>query len=257
MCIRGGATLTYTQMLVPEKLISDETYRDRAMRDLIWEKELPEDLRQPIIVQLGGRDIAAMVNATRMFTNLCDGFGECERMRSRASTHILLTRRVLCLRYQLRLPSRANSICGVWECPACTERMESSRRARWACIAYLIERHACTADLSNTVREVIRASSVPVSVKIRLCTPVADTIELCKRLESLGVSHITLHARFPSAKHRRHGPAKLEHVRELVEALSIPVVSNGNVRCQADLAANLAFTKAAGLMIGEELLRNP
>ena len=99
--------------------------------------------------------------------------------------------------------------------------------------------------------------SIPVSVKIRLCSPVSDTLELAQRLEAVGISHIALHARFPSAKHRRHGPAKLEHVKELAESLNIPVLSNGNIRCHADLSSNLAITESAGLMVGEELMRNP
>lgn len=104
---------------------------------------------------------------------------------------------------------------------------------------------------------VIKAVAIPVSVKIRLCTPVDDTLALAKRLEAIGVSHIALHARYPSAKRRRHGPAKLEHVNELAESLAIPVLSNGNVRCCEDLASNLKLTNAAGLMVGEELMRNP
>ena len=107
------------------------------------------------------------------------------------------------------------------------------------------------------VRAVIAAVNIPVSIKIRLCSPVEDTVELAKRLEAAGVSHIALHARFPSAKNRRHGAAKLEHVKDLAAALSIPVLSNGNVRCFGDLAANLQSTGAAGLMVGEELMRNP
>ena len=107
------------------------------------------------------------------------------------------------------------------------------------------------------VRSIIEAVEVPISVKIRLCIPVEATVQLAKRLEAIGVSHITLHARYPSAKHRRHGPAKLEHVKELVEVLNIPVLSNGNVGCYDDLSANRSLTGAAGLMVGEELMRNP
>lgn len=96
-----------------------------------------------------------------------------------------------------------------------------------------------------------------MSVKIRLCTPVEDTIILAKKLEEIGISHIALHARYPSTRRRRHGAAKLEHVRELVEHLTIPVISNGKVRSYEDLAVNLKTTGAAGLMVGEELMRNP
>lgn len=49
----------------------------------------------------------------------------------------------------------------------------------------------------------------------------------------------------------------MEHVKELKEALDIPVLSNGNVRTFDDIAINLASTNADGLMIGDALLRNP
>lgn len=118
-------------------------------------------------------------------------------------------------------------------------------------------RYVAGRSYRNPVRAVIAAVDVPVSVKLRLCSPVEATVEVAKRLEAAGVSHIALHARFPSAKHRRHGAAKLEHVQKLASALAIPVLSNGNVRCRDDLTANMHITGAAGLMIGEELMRNP
>ncbi|KAH8086702.1 hypothetical protein JL720_7142 [Aureococcus anophagefferens] len=39
--------------------------------------------------------------------------------------------------------------------------------------------------------------------------------------------------------------------------LGVPVLSNGNVRSSADVAANLAATGAAGVMVAEQLLRDP
>ena len=46
-------------------------------------------------------------------------------------------------------------------------------------------------------------------------------------------------------------------VRAVVAALRIPVISNGNTACHADVAANLAATGAAGVMSGEGVLSNP
>ena len=43
----------------------------------------------------------------------------------------------------------------------------------------------------------------------------------------------------------------------MVAALRIPVLSNGNTACHADVAANLAATGAAGVMSGEGVLSNP
>lgn len=97
----------------------------------------------------------------------------------------------------------------------------------------------------------------PTSVKIRLCSPPEQTVALGRLLQDAGASHVTLHARFPSAKNRRHGSAYLEHVKALKEKLQVPVLSNGNVRGYDDVVKNLRQTGADGIMVAEELLRNP
>lgn len=75
MCIKGGATMTFTQMYLPGKVKQDEEYRTRALRDLYYERSLPDELRRPVVVQLGGRNIDEMVEAAQMFTPHCDGIG--------------------------------------------------------------------------------------------------------------------------------------------------------------------------------------
>lgn len=101
--------------------------------------------------------------------------------------------------------------------------------------------------------------SVPVSTKIRLCQPATKTLEFAERLEANGASWITLHARHVSARRRRQGPADLNQVKILAESdsLTVPIVSNGNVRVWGDLAENAKFTHADGIMVGEALLENP
>lgn len=99
--------------------------------------------------------------------------------------------------------------------------------------------------------------TVPVSVKMRLCQPQAKTLELSRRLEGCGASWLTLHARTVSARRRRQGAADISEVKRLKEGLSIPVISNGNVREHSDLWDNLALTGADGVMVGETLLGNP
>lgn len=100
-------------------------------------------------------------------------------------------------------------------------------------------------------------TNLPISVKTRLCTPPSDTVRLALLLQEAGAAHITLHARFPSAKHRRHGAAQLDFVRDLKAALSIPVISNGNTSNHADFMHNLDYTGADGIMAGEGILKNP
>ena len=85
-----------------------------------------------------------------------------------------------------------------------------------------------------------------------------NTVAFAKRLEAAGASLIALHARVRgSPERRRDGAADLTVVCALKAALRIPVLSNGNVRCRGDVAANLAFTGADGVMSAEQLLRDP
>lgn len=99
--------------------------------------------------------------------------------------------------------------------------------------------------------------TVLVSAKLRLCQPVSKTLELSRKLEHVGASWITLHARTVSAKHRRQGAADLAQVKCVKQGLCIPVISNGNVRVWSDIGENLVFTGADGVMVGETLLGNP
>jgi len=99
--------------------------------------------------------------------------------------------------------------------------------------------------------------TVPVSTKLRLCQPAPKTAELAQRIEAAGASWVTLHARTVSARRRRQGAADLTEVARLKDHLRVPVISNGNVRLFDDLQANLNFTGADGLMVGETLLGNP
>ena len=118
------------------------------------------------------------------------------------------------------------------------------------------------------------ALPVPVSAKLRLCHPAPHTLALAHRLEAAGAAWLTLHARYPSARRRRHAAADLDQVRALKfgpegtragegdgdgdgGGVRIPVVSNGNVRAWADVVANKAHTGADGIMVGEALLANP
>lgn len=116
-------------------------------------------------------------------------------------------------------------------------------------------------DLGILIAKVVTSMSVslsvPVSTKIRLCPDPKDTLQFAQLLECAGSSWVTLHARQVSTRRRRQGAADLSVVKRLKEGLGIPVVSNGNVRCFGDIAANLKSTGADGIMVGEALLNNP
>ena len=118
----------------------------------------------------------------------------------------------------------------------------------------------------ETVSQLSNSLSIPISTKIRLCSPSTLTPELGKRIAASGASWITLHARHTNARKRRAGPADLGAVKALKNALDeldasrgqgVKVVSNGNVGMWDHIVSNMEETGADGIMVGESLLGNP
>lgn len=208
---RYGATTTYTQMYLPEKLLHDQDYQEYHIRDLTLGSQ--SDLHQPVVAQLCGDDPETIVQAGRKIQGYCDAI-------------------------DLNLG-----------CP-----QEAAREGHFG--AYLLAQKDWQL-VENIVSAMSRSFIIPVSAKLRLCQPAPKTVDLASRLEAAGASWITLHARTVSAKRRRQGAADLAQVKLLKDSLRVPVISNGNVRRYSDLAENLRFTGADGVMVGETLLGNP
>ncbi|KAJ3935835.1 MAG: FMN-linked oxidoreductase [Lentinula lateritia] len=217
---RYGATTVYTQMLSPERLIHDQEYLESHRRDLQYRIE--ESIST--VVQLCGNNAEEIVEAGRKIQDLCDAIGA------------LLS--ISCFYLNLGCPQ------------------EVARDEHFG--AYLLGQKDWPI-VENIVSCMAQSFTVPVSTKIRLCQPSTKTVEFAERLQASGSSWITLHARTVSSRRRRQGAADLSEVKKLKESerLTIPVVSNGNVRVFDDLAKNLDYTGADGLMVGETLLGNP
>jgi tRNA-dihydrouridine synthase 1 len=115
--------------------------------------------------------------------------------------------------------------------------------------------------------EIVRAAathpelSIPITVKMRLQPTLVATLAFARQLASAGASLVSVHGRQRGREdQRRGGAANLVWVAAVVQALAplgVPVVTNGNVRCPRDVANNLAATGAAGIMVAEEMLRDP
>jgi len=102
---------------------------------------------------------------------------------------------------------------------------------------------------------------LPITVKIRLQPTLEATVQFARLLAASGASMVSVHGRQRGRENqRRDGSANLDWVAAVVRALEpfgVPVVANGNVRCPRDVTANLASTGAAGIMVAEEILRDP
>ncbi|HEX3553469.1 MAG TPA: tRNA dihydrouridine synthase DusB [Thermoanaerobaculia bacterium] len=109
-------------------------------------------------------------------------------------------------------------------------------------------------DIVRTVRAAI---SIPLTVKFRLglddCR--RNYLELGRICEANGVAAVALHAR--TARQMFTGEADWSHLARLKEALSIPVIGNGDVREPEDALRMLAETGCDGVMVGRGATRNP
>ena len=107
------------------------------------------------------------------------------------------------------------------------------------------------------IRQVRRVLTIPLSVKFRLGLDDdrRNYLELGRICQGEGVDLVAMHAR--TARQMFSGRADWSEIARLKEALSIPVVGNGDVAVAADALALLRQTGCDGVMIGRASMKNP
>jgi nifR3 family TIM-barrel protein len=115
-------------------------------------------------------------------------------------------------------------------------------------------------DLSlaaRVVAEVRRAIRIPLTVKFRagLRDERLNFVELGLICEGEGADAVTLHPR--TAKQMFGGTANWSRIARLKEALSIPVIGNGDVTAPSDVARMFRETGCDAVMIGRASMKNP
>ncbi|MEM9558297.1 MAG: tRNA dihydrouridine synthase DusB [Acidobacteriota bacterium] len=109
----------------------------------------------------------------------------------------------------------------------------------------------------DIVRAVRRAISIPLTVKFRLGLDERrrNYLELGHICEAEGADAVAMHAR--TAKQMYRGTPAWHEIAALVDALSIPVLGNGDVRSAGDALDMLRATGCAGVMVGRGATRDP
>lgn len=115
-------------------------------------------------------------------------------------------------------------------------------------------------DLDNAqkvLREVVKRSTLPVTVKMRMGWDEASLcyLEAGKMAQDCGVSAIALHGR--TRQQMYSGAANWDAIGELASMLSIPVIGNGDVDTAQDAQRMLDQTGCYAVMVGRGAMGNP
>jgi nifR3 family TIM-barrel protein len=104
----------------------------------------------------------------------------------------------------------------------------------------------------------VRSVSLPLTVKTRIgWGPETEMpiVDLARRLEDAGVAALTIHCRVAKVGHS--GPADWQWARRAREAVSIPVIVNGDVDSAPAALRALDETGCAGAMVGRAAIDHP
>ncbi len=118
----------------------------------------------------------------------------------------------------------------------------------------------CLKDLglvTDVIRGVVRATHLPVTVKIRSgwSEEMRDPVAIALRCQDAGAQVLTLHPRTRSQMYS--GNALWEEIAAVVDALDIPVVGNGDIRTPEDAIRMQRETGCAGVMIARGSFGQP
>ncbi|MBQ7225414.1 MAG: tRNA dihydrouridine synthase DusB [Clostridia bacterium] len=107
------------------------------------------------------------------------------------------------------------------------------------------------------IKEVVNASSVPVTVKIRAGwdKDSINCVEIAKIAEANGASAICVHGRTREQMYEPY--ANWEYIKAVKEAVSIPVIGNGDIYSGSDAIKMIEQTGADSVMIGRGAMGNP
>lgn len=118
----------------------------------------------------------------------------------------------------------------------------------------LMKNPALAGEIIRTVKSAI---SIPLTVKFRMGWDEdnINAVEFAKIAENSGADAITIHGR--TRKQFYSGKANLDIIKAVKEAVSIPVVGNGDITDGKSAQHMLEYTNCDGIMVGRGAQGNP
>ena len=107
------------------------------------------------------------------------------------------------------------------------------------------------------VSQLVKAIEKPVTVKIRkgFDDDHINAVEIAKIAEEAGASAVAVHGR--TREQYYSGEADWDIIRQVKEAVKVPVIGNGDVKCVQDAVRMMNETGCDMVMIGRGALGNP
>ncbi len=109
----------------------------------------------------------------------------------------------------------------------------------------------------DIIKKVVSATDIPVTVKIRSGpnSTQINAVDFAQMAESCGVAAIAVHGRTWAQGFT--GFAERDIIRRVKQAVSVPVIGNGDILCHQDGIEMMEETGCDGVMIGRGALGNP
>ena len=114
-----------------------------------------------------------------------------------------------------------------------------------------------TALVADILGDVVGAVEVPVTLKIRTgwSRENRNALEVARIAEDCGIQALTIHGRTREDKYL--GSAEYETIRQVKQAIRIPVIANGDISCEKKAKMVMDFTAADAIMIGRIAQQRP
>ncbi|MCF2949290.1 tRNA dihydrouridine synthase DusB [Paraglaciecola aquimarina] len=111
--------------------------------------------------------------------------------------------------------------------------------------------------VEKIIRAVVAAVDVPVTLKIRTGWDVENRngVQIAKIAQDNGIQSLAVHGRTRACMYK--GNAEYDTIKAIKQAVSIPVVANGDITCAHKAKQVLEYTKADALMIGRGAQGHP